>query len=118
MEIRDNPSFFIGTSKHEHMIEELDFTRKEGSKDSRDVTIYALSTCGHCKRCLKFMDEQDVQFKYVYFDLLDKDVKDAVRKNLKEKFPDERLMFPFIVIDDSDVIVGFHESKVRKALGL
>ena len=38
-------------------MENIEFTVKDGTNKSRDVTVYALSTCGFCKACLKFLDD-------------------------------------------------------------
>jgi glutaredoxin len=96
---------------------DLEWTKKDGAVDGHNVTVYALSTCGFCKACLKFLNEKDVKFKYVYFDLLDKEVKDKLRDALKEKY-NERIMFPFVVIDYNDVIVVFKQSALEEKLGI
>ena len=99
------------------MIDQLDYEKHEGSKDGRDVRVFALSTCGFCKSCLKFLGDNDVSFKYVYYDHLDADKKNAVRDELKEKF-NERVMFPYVLIDGKDVVVGFKKDKLRELLNL
>ena len=96
---------------------DLEWKKKDGNVDGHNVTVFALSTCGFCKACLKFMNEKNVKFKYVYFDLLDKEMKDKLRDVLKEKY-NERIMFPFVIIDDSDVIVGFKQSALEEKLGI
>ncbi|MHA1682402.1 MAG: glutaredoxin family protein [Promethearchaeota archaeon] len=98
------------------MSEDLEYTEKPGEHDKHDVTIYALSTCGHCKRCLKFMDDNGIKFRYLYFDLLETEVRSSLREDLRKEYPDTRLMFPFIVIDGKYVIVGFMESQIKEAL--
>ena len=99
------------------MAENIEFTVKEGTNNSRDVTVYALSTCGFCKACLKFLDDNKVAFKYVYFDLLDPDVKDALKENLKQKY-NERVMFPFVIFDEKEVVVGFKREKLKEMLNI
>ncbi|MFX0103280.1 MAG: glutaredoxin family protein [Candidatus Hodarchaeota archaeon] len=99
------------------MAENIEFTVEEGTNNSRDVTVYALSTCGFCKACLKFLHDNDVAFKYVYFDLLDENVKDQLKENLKETF-NERVMFPFVIFDDKDVIVGFKRERMKEMLNI
>lgn len=99
------------------MLEKIEYTQEDGAHASHHVCVYALSTCGHCKRCLKWMKDNDVKFEYVYYDLLDSDVKAAVKDELKEKYG-ERLAFPFVVIDEKDVVVGFVESQLKDHLGL
>ena len=99
------------------MIEKLEFTTEKGTKSNHKVTIFALSTCGFCKACLKFLKDNKVTFKYVYYDLLDQDTKDAIKGELNEKFK-ERIMFPFVIIDENKVVVGYKEDEIKKHLQL
>ncbi|MHA1791980.1 MAG: glutaredoxin family protein [Promethearchaeota archaeon] len=101
---------------NEKILNDLDFVVKEGDKDAHDVTIYTLSTCGHCKRGMKYLDDNDVKFRYVYFDLLPESLRDNVHQQVKEKFPNDRFLFPFIIINEKMVIVGFHPDKLMTAL--
>ncbi len=99
------------------MIEKLEFTKESGTKNKHDVTVFALSTCGFCKACLKFLKDSKVEFKYVYYDLLDSTMKDGVRSELNEKYK-ERIMFPFVIIDSKYVVVGFKEDEIKNRLEL
>jgi len=58
-----------------------------------------------------------VSFKYVYYDLLDPDLKDAVKKELTEKYK-ERIMFPFVIIDEDHIVVGFKDAELKKILDI
>lgn len=98
-------------------IETLEFTNEEGSNNAHQITIFALSTCGFCKACLKFLRENDVAFKYVYYDMLDPDTKEAVKGELTAKF-NERIMFPFVIIDEEHVVVGFKDAELKKMLDI
>ena len=98
-------------------IETLEFTNEEGTNSEHDVKIFALSTCGFCKACLRFLRENSVAFKYVYFDLLDPDTKDGVKNELTEKY-NERIMFPFVIIDEEHVVVGFKDEELKKMLDI
>ncbi len=97
------------------LIETLQYTSEEGSKTGHDVVVFALSTCGFCKSCLQWLHDNNVKFKYIYYDLLDGNVKDAVKDELKTKY-NERVMFPFVVVDGTQVVVGFKEDKLRELL--
>ncbi|NMC03821.1 MAG: glutaredoxin family protein [Candidatus Lokiarchaeota archaeon] len=100
------------------MLENVTFTEEAGTIAKHDVVVFALSTCGFCKSCLKFLHDKGVKFKYVYYDLLDTDVKAAVKDELTKKY-NERIMFPFVVIDDGKhVVVGFKEDQLVEFLGL
>ena len=98
-------------------IETIEFTNEDGTNNNHQVTIFALSTCGFCKACLRFLRENSVSFKYVYYDLLDPDLKDAVKKELTEKYK-ERIMFPFVIIDEDHIVVGFKDAELKKILDI
>ncbi|HLA27160.1 MAG TPA: glutaredoxin family protein [Syntrophales bacterium] len=80
-----------------------------------DVKMYTLSTCSHCKATKKFLDGCIVKYEFTDVDLLSGEERAAVLEDVKKINP--RCSFPTIVINDQ-VIVGFQEDKIRKALGL
>lgn len=79
------------------------------------VRIYTLSTCSHCKATKKFFSDCSIPYEFTDVDLLTgkerQSVVDAVRKL------NPRLTFPTITIGDQ-VIIGFNELDIRRALGL
>jgi glutaredoxin len=89
----------------------------DGSVDAGDVTIYALSTCGFCKRALAFLRENSIKFKYIYFDDLQGDVKSEIREHLIGTF-NETLRFPFLVHNNERCLVGFDEDEWKSLLGI
>ena len=80
-----------------------------------DVKMYTLSTCSHCKAAKKFLDDCIVKYEFTDVDLLSSEERAAVLEDVKKINP--RCSFPTTVINDQ-VIVGFQEDKIRKALGL
>lgn len=80
-----------------------------------DVKIYTLSTCSHCKAAKKFLDDCIVKYEFTDVDILSAEERAAVLEDVKKINP--RCSFPTTVINDQ-VIVGFQEDKIRKALGL
>ena len=80
-----------------------------------DVKMYTLSTCSHCKAARKFLDDCIVKYEFTDVDLLSGEERAAVLEDVKKINP--RCSFPTTVINDQ-VIVGFQEDKIRKALGL
>ncbi|MHA1716963.1 MAG: ferredoxin-thioredoxin reductase catalytic domain-containing protein, partial [Promethearchaeota archaeon] len=99
------------------MLESLSYIKEQGAVSTHHVRVYALSTCGFCKKCLRFLHNHQIIFEYMYFDLLDQEVKHNVRRELKKTY-NERVAFPFVVIDDDVVIVGFLENELKRILGL
>jgi len=86
--------------------------------DHPKVFLYALSTCGHCKNTKKLLDEHNVEYDYVYVDLLSKDEMGKVLDEVRKVNP--QTSFPTIVIGENGekVIVGYRELEILEALGL
>ena len=82
---------------------------------SKHVKMYTLSTCSHCKATKKFLDTCSVKYEFTDVDLLPISERDAILEDVKKINP--RCTFPTIIIGD-EVIVGFQEDKIKKALGL
>ena len=78
--------------------------------------VFALSTCGWCKRTKEFLRENDVAFEYVDVDKCTLEEKREVGRLLQEK--DAPLGFPVTIVDDEVVILGFMPDDFREALGL
>ncbi|MFZ3115939.1 MAG: glutaredoxin family protein [Syntrophales bacterium] len=80
-----------------------------------NVKIYTLSTCSHCKAAKRFLDECMVKYDATEVDLLKGEERAAILEEVKKWNPN--CSFPTIIIGD-EVIVGFKEGEIRKALGL
>jgi len=98
-------------------LSELPFVKKDGIQGSHDIVIYALSTCGFCKRAMAFLDGKGLAYKYIYVDQIPMETKTEVKKILLERF-NEHVSFPFAVIDDSSHLVGFIQPDWTRTLGL
>ncbi len=83
-------------------------------KNKGDVVLYALSTCGWCKKTRMLLEEIGVEYDYIYVDLLEGDERQEIIEQVKEWNP--KLSFPTLVIKNEECIVGFNEDKVRESL--
>jgi len=90
--------------------EKIQFTVQEGKDFGHDFTVYALSTCGFCKRALSFLQEKNTAFRYVYIDLLPLELKTELKNELRDKFRTP-MLFPFLVVDGKDALAGFEQDK-------
>lgn len=99
------------------MLETLAYTDVPGSKNIHIVTVYALSTCGFCKRALGYLNSKGVAYRYVYMDHVPLETKNETKKILKDRFK-ENVAFPFAVVDGDKHLVGFIEPDWAKTLGL
>ena len=80
-----------------------------------NVMLFALSTCGWCKKTRMLLEDLKVEYDYIYVDLTSGAEREEVVEKLEKFNPD--VSFPTIVINDSDVIVGFEEEKIKSKLG-
>lgn len=81
-------------------------------KNKGKVMLYALSTCGWCKRTKELLREIGVEFDYAYVDLLEGKEQDTAMDNVERFNPSGS--FPTLVIDDKKCIVGFKEQEIRE----
>jgi glutaredoxin-like protein NrdH len=92
----------------------INYTKVEGEKKDHAVTFYGLSTCGWCKKARNFLDENAIEYEYVYVDLLEGDeLKECMEEVVKVN---PRKSFPTLIVDDDQVIVGFSEDKFKESL--
>ncbi len=84
----------------------------------RSVKGYFLSTCGWCKKTKRLLDENNVDYEYEYVDLLSGSEKSRVLEEVSQYNP--RKSFPTVVVSngETEVVVGFQESRLREVLGL
>lgn len=80
-----------------------------------NVLLFALSTCGWCKKTRMLLEDLKVGYDYIYVDLTAGPEREEAVENLKQFNPD--VSFPTIVINDSDVIVGFEQEQIESKLG-
>jgi len=97
------------------MFDYLEYTAVPGGRAAHDVEVYALSTCGFCKRALAFLKDKDIAHRYVHVDLVPLETKSKAKSALAERFK-EHVSFPFAVVDGEKTLVGFIEEDWRKTL--
>jgi glutaredoxin-like protein NrdH len=79
------------------------------------IKLYTLSTCSHCTRTKRFFKDNGIDTDFVDVDLLSGADRELIMNEIRKLNPD--CSFPTICIEDN-VIIGFNEEKLRKALGL
>ena len=83
-------------------------------KNKGNVVLYALSTCGWCKKTRMLLEDLGVEFNYVYVDLTKGEERSKVIEDVQKWNP--QLSFPTVVINNKDVIVGFKEDEIKEKL--
>jgi glutaredoxin-like protein NrdH len=83
---------------------------------SQDVTLYALSTCEHCKRCKEFLEillGQD-GFKCHYIDRLIGEERNNRTRELRRV--NSQFTFPTVIIGE-EVVIGNKQDTIKELLG-
>ncbi len=84
-------------------------------KNKGKVMLYALSTCGWCKKTRALLEELGIEYDYIYVDLLEGQEQEDCVAQMGKYNPGTN--FPTIVLDSDKAIIGFKEDEIRRALG-
>lgn len=79
------------------------------------VRLFAISTCGWCKRAKRFMESNKVEYEAIDVDMLEGEEKEQARAEVAKYNP--RRSYPTLVVDE-EVVVGFDEDRIKELLGL
>jgi glutaredoxin-like protein NrdH len=83
-------------------------------KKSRHIMLYALSTCGWCRKTKQLLDDLGVEYNYEYVDKLQGEEREEAMRKIKAWNPS--CSFPTVVLDNEECIVGYREDELRGAL--
>ena len=93
----------------------MNVKRVTGKKRDHRVMLYALSTCGWCRRTKELLDASGVEYDYIDVDQCEGEERQQVSGKVRELNP--RGSFPTVQIDD-EVVAGFDEDRIRELLGI
>jgi glutaredoxin len=85
-----------------------------GEKKAHSVFLYTLSTCGWCKMTKKLLKDNLVEYEYLDLDKCSLEERKAAVKELKSR--GLSLRFPIIIVDGEEVITGYKEEAIKKAV--
>ena len=84
-------------------------------KKACHIMLYALSTCGWCRKTKELLKALDVDFEYIDVDTVSDGELAEITDELKKYNP--RRSYPTIVVDDGKhVIVGFQDEEIKEVL--
>ncbi len=78
------------------------------------IILYALSTCGWCKKTKKLLNKIGVEYSYIHVDLVEESEKDKVIEDVRRCNP--RNSYPTLVINDKECIIGYKEEEIIEVL--
>ncbi|NTW72947.1 MAG: glutaredoxin family protein [Eubacteriaceae bacterium] len=82
--------------------------------DKGDIMLYALSTCGWCRKTRKLLDELGVAYNYVYTDLESDENQDIIDEEVRRL--NAHGSYPTIVINGDNCIIGYDPDSIKGAL--
>ncbi|NPV14815.1 glutaredoxin family protein [candidate division WOR-3 bacterium] len=91
----------------------MNLTRVAGTNKKHRVTLFALSTCGWCRRAKDLLNSHNIEYEYIDVDLCVGKEREEVVNHVQQINP--RVSFPTIQIDDA-VVVGFDEERIKELL--
>jgi glutaredoxin-like protein NrdH len=81
----------------------------------KEIKLYALSTCIHCKDTKEYLDKCGVDYDCVNVDKLDSEQRQQLIEEIRRDNPS--CAFPMLLIG-SKVIIGFRKEEIKEALNL
>jgi glutaredoxin len=80
------------------------------------IMLYALSTCGWCRKTKDFLSKLGVEYSYIFVDEVDDNDREKIMEDVGKWNP--RRSFPTVVINDEKCIVGYREDEIKEALNI
>ena len=99
------------------MFDYIEFSDIAGESTGHDLKLIALSTCGFCRRAIDFLKKHNISYSNIYIDHLPVSIKQKVKDEFSEKF-NKKILYPALIIDEKDVLIGFTEEVWISSLGL
>ena len=88
----------------------------EGKNNGHKVLLYALSTCIWCRKTRQYLEDEGVEFDYIYVDLVDMDERKEAREHIREF--STSTSFPATIIDEKECVIGFKPERLKEYLEL
>ncbi|MGB5909965.1 MAG: glutaredoxin family protein [Promethearchaeia archaeon] len=91
------------------------FQKVNGKNDKQDVSIFTLSTCMWCKKCKRYLNEREINYKYIDVDKITPDQKSKILQYLRENYKPDRISYPFLICDNK-FVVGYDPNKYEELM--
>lgn len=86
-----------------------------GKNKEHKVSMYTISTCAWCNLAKNFLKDKGFEYEYVDVDLCNEEEKGKIRRDIQRR--GGKPSYPTIIIDNKNLITGFHKDKIMEALG-
>ena len=92
----------------------MQIVKVPGRNNKHKVLVYAISTCGWCKRSKKFLNDNNIEYEYVDVDVCNGDDRNTIMKDIQSR--GGRLAYPTIIIDNKILLTGASPDKLKEVL--
>jgi len=94
----------------------MQVTKVSGGNNKHKVLMYAISTCGWCKRAKRMLNDMDVEYEYIDVDLCSGEDRETIRQDITRR--GGRLLYPTIIINNKVLLTNPSEKELREVLGI
>jgi len=81
-------------------------------KGGNKVVLYALSTCGWCKKVKNLLNSLGIAYDYIDIDQIDEKTSDELDAIVRKWNPAGT--YPTIVVDNKRAIISYEEEKIKE----
>lgn len=107
--------FFADQTDYMDILKESDYKWINSEGEDRQLVLFALSTCGFCKRARRFLDDRKLKYKLIYIDEIEIDRKKEIKLDFKNQY-NENLRYPALLQNDKLALVGYIDKAWRELL--
>lgn len=79
-------------------------------KNKGNILLFALSTCGWCKKTREHLEKLNLEYDYIYVDLTEGEERNNAVETLQKYNKD--ISFPTIVYNDKNIIIGYKPDEI------
>jgi glutaredoxin-like protein NrdH len=94
--------------------DKMQIVKVPGRNKKHKILVYALSTCGWCKRAKQFLKDNNVEYEYIDVDLCNLEDKQKIFKEIQSR--GGILAYPTLIIDNKTLFTGAPQDKLKEAL--
>ncbi|TRO45712.1 glutaredoxin family protein [Candidatus Bathyarchaeota archaeon] len=91
-------------------------TKVAGKNRKHKVLLYAISTCGWCRRAKQNLKDLDVEYEYIDIDLCSGEDRQEITKDIRSR--KGQLAYPTVIVDDKILLTGPSKEELQEVLEL
>ena len=91
-----------------------EYINKVEGKKTKEILLYALSTCIWCKKTKEYLKKLGIAYNYINVDQLNDKNRNKVKEQLKKWNPS--CSYPTIVINNKECITGYDPDRLKEKI--